>query len=214
MFIVLFLIPCLVFLFLFLRLHEQSEAKHLTSQKKPKIYLTLSIVFLILTIISIPFSAKSSSSEQSHKSSSSISDDENDDDYGSSSSSNNDSSVSETSSEASVSSSSSSSELESYSSSSNADNSEKYLKKVESLSYGTASEAEYDKDTNTLTYIGFDAWADYAHKDLQNMMDILETIANRQAVHYGMHNPAIDVKLPDGTLIAQSDGTDDIEFVK
>lgn len=82
------------------------------------------------------------------------------------------------------------------------------------MSYGTASEAEYDKDTNTLTYIGFDAWADYTHKDLQNMMDILETIANRQAVHYGMHNPAIDIKLPDGTLIAQSDGTDDIEFVK
>ena len=213
MFIILFLILCLVFLFLFVRLNEKSEAKHLISQKKPRIYLALSVVFLIFTIISIPFSARSSSSEQSHKSSSSISDDENDDDYESSSSTN-DSSVSEKSSETSVSSSSSSSGLESSSSSSSADNSEKYLKKVESLSYGTASESEYDKDTNTLTYIGFDAWADYTHKDLQNMMDILETIANRQAVHYGMHNPAIDIKLPDGTLIAQSDGTDDIEFVK
>lgn len=71
MFIVLFLIPCLVFLFLLVRLHEKSETKHLVSQKKPKIYLALSIVFLILTIISIPFSAKSSSSEQSQKLSSS-----------------------------------------------------------------------------------------------------------------------------------------------
>lgn len=214
MFIILFLIPCLVFLFLFVRLHEKSEAKHLISQKKLRIYLALSIVFLIFTIISITFSARSFSSEQSHKSSSSISDDENDDYYESSSSSTNDSSVSETSSKTSISSSSSSSELESSSSSSSADNSEKYLKKAESLSYGTASEAKYDKDTNTLTYIGFDAWADYTHKDLQNMMDILETIANRQAVNYGMHNPAIDIKLPDGTLIAQSNGTDDIEFVK
>lgn len=76
MFIVLFLIPCLVFLFLLVRLHEKSETKHLVSQKKPKIYLALSIVFLILTIISIPFSAKSSSSEQSQKSSSSASDDD------------------------------------------------------------------------------------------------------------------------------------------
>lgn len=87
MFIVLFLIPCLVFLFLFVRLHEKGEAKHLVSQKKPKVYLSLSIVFLILTIISIPLSAKNSSSERSQKSSSSASnDDDNDDDSSSSSS--------------------------------------------------------------------------------------------------------------------------------
>ena len=92
-------------------------------------------------------------------------------------------------------------------------NAKSYLKKVNKLSEGTAQFATYDEDMNELTYVGYDSWFDYSHSDLQSMMDILETIANRQAVAHNIHNPSIEVKLPDGTLIAESDGIDDIEFV-
>ena len=92
-------------------------------------------------------------------------------------------------------------------------NAKSYLKKVNKLTEGTAQFATYDEDINELTYIGFDSWSDYSHSDLQSMMDILETVANRQAVVHNIHNPLIEVKLPDGTLIAQNDGNDDIEFV-
>ena len=92
-------------------------------------------------------------------------------------------------------------------------NAKSYLKKVNKLTEGTAQFATYDEDMNELTYVGYDSWFDYSHSDLQSMMDILETIANRQAVAHNIHNPSIEVKLPDGTLIAESDGIDDIEFV-
>ena len=92
-------------------------------------------------------------------------------------------------------------------------NAKSYLKKVNKLSEGSAQFATYDEDMNELTYVGFDAWSDYSHSDLQSMMDILETVANRQAFAHNIDNPSIEVKLPDGTLIAESDGSDDIEFV-
>lgn len=91
----------------------------------------------------------------------------------------------------------------------------KYEKKVNSLISGTAQSASYNESTNTLTYTGFEAWKDYSDDDLQYSMDILETVANRQSIDYGLqHNPIIKVVLPDGTLIAESDGTNDIEFTK
>lgn len=105
----------------------------------------------------------------------------------------------------------SSDEIES-SSSSSTDNSKDYEDKVNSLLKGTAQYATYDKSTNTLTYVGYDDWANYSNSDLRDAMDILETIANRQAVVFDMNNPAINVQLPNGTIIATSDGTDDIEF--
>lgn len=89
-----------------------------------------------------------------------------------------------------------------------------YEEKVNSLLKGTAQKATYDKDTNTLTYVGFETWSDTPDEHLQHAMDILETIANRQAVVYGMHNPEINVVLPNGELIANSDGKGDIDFVK
>jgi len=89
-----------------------------------------------------------------------------------------------------------------------------YEEKVNSLLKGTAQKATYDKDTNTLTYVGFETWSDTPDEHLQRAMDILETIANRQAVVYGMHNPEINVVLPNGELIANSDGKGDIDFVK
>ncbi|MGR8773729.1 hypothetical protein [Leuconostoc citreum] len=98
--------------------------------------------------------------------------------------------------------------------SSSSSNAMSYEEKVNSLLKGTAQKATYDKDTNTLTYVGFEPWSDTPDEHLQHAMDILETIANRQAVVYGMHNPEINVVLPNGELIANSDGKGDIDFVK
>lgn len=112
----------------------------------------------------------------------------------------------------------SSGSIEEYSSSSQESSSSSdamsYEEKVNSLLKGTAQKATYDKDTNTLTYVGFETWSDIPDEHLQHAMDILETIANRQAVVYGMHNPEINVVLPNGELIANSDGKGDIDFVK
>lgn len=166
MFIALFLVPCLVFLFLFVRLHEKGEAKHLVSQKKPKIYLSLSIVFLILTIISIPLGTKNSPSEQSQKSSSSSSDDDDDDDDDDDESSSSDSrdsssSSSETSSETSSSSSSSSSTSESSSSSNSfsqdelKENVNNNLKKVDYAKLETIS-GQFDIEPYTANVIIYD----------------------------------------------------------
>lgn len=107
-----------------------------------------------------------------------------------------------------------SSESSSSSSSSSESSEESYEDKINSLNKGSAQYAKYDSSTNTVTWVGYDDWATWKNEELQNIMDILETISNRQAVKYGLHNPAIKVVLPDGTLIAESDGTNDIEFTR
>ncbi|ABJ63158.1 MULTISPECIES: hypothetical protein [Lactobacillales] len=165
-------------------------------QKHPLPFIICAVIIVAVIGLSI-FSDNSGNSES--ESSSSVS-------HKQSSSSEEDSSESFSDDE-----SSSSDEIES-SSSSSTDNSKDYEDKVNSLLKGTAQYATYDKSTNTLTYVGYDDWANYSNSDLRDAMDILETIANRQAVVFDMNNPAINVQLPNGTIIATSDGTDDIEF--
>lgn len=154
---------------------------------------------IIIAIIGLSIFTNSSETKSSFKESSSVN-------HKKSSSSEEESSESSSQTE-----SSSSDESESISSSSS-DNAKDYEDKVNSLLKGTAQYATYDKSTNTLTYVGYDDWENYSHSDLRDAMDILETIANRQAVVFDMNNPAIQVQLPNGTIIATSDGTDDIEF--
>ena len=166
-------------------------------QKHPLPFIIAGLI--IIAIIGLSIFTNSSETKSSFKESSSVN-------HKKSSSSKEESSESSSQTE-----SSSSDESESISSSSS-DNAKDYEDKVNSLLKGTAQYATYDKSTNTLTYVGYDDWANYSHSDLRDAMDILETIANRQAVVFDMNNPAIQVQLPNGTIIATSDGTDDIEF--
>lgn len=170
-------------------------------QQHPLPFIICGVIIVAIIGLSV-FSDSSNNSES--ESSSSVS-------HKQSSSSEEDSSEEDSSESSSDNESSSSDEIES-SSSSSTDNSKDYEDKVNSLLKGTAQYATYDKSTNTLTYVGYDDWANYSNSDLRDAMDILETIANRQAVVFDMNNPAINVQLPNGTIIATSDGTDDIEF--
>lgn len=168
-------------------------------EKRDKILASVTIVVTLVFILFFGLTAKKDNSRNNYEDSSKISVEKNSEDDSENGYSKSESIISSVSS----------SEV-----SSSSTDSISYEEKVNKLSYGTVQSAKYNKDTNTLTYTGFEAWSDYSNDDLQHAMDILETIANKQAVHYGMHNPAIDVVLPNGKLIASSNGKDDIEFVE
>lgn len=93
-------------------------------------------------------------------------------------------------------------------------NEEKFQEKINSLNKGTAQSAIYDKNSKTVTWVGYDAWENYSDSDLQKMMDILQAITYRQSARYNVQNINIVVKTPDGNVIATASNGSDLKFVK
>jgi hypothetical protein len=91
---------------------------------------------------------------------------------------------------------------------------QKYQKKLNSLNGGTAEWATYDQGSNTVTWIGYDAWSSYSHSDLQKAMDLLQTMTYRQSVNYNIQNPNIVVKTESGHIIATASNGSDLSFSK
>jgi hypothetical protein len=91
---------------------------------------------------------------------------------------------------------------------------QKYQKKLNSLNGGTAEWATYDQGSNTVTWIGYDAWSNYSHSDLQKAMDLLQTMTYRQSVNYNIQNPNIVVKTESGHIIATASNGSDLSFSK
>lgn len=90
-----------------------------------------------------------------------------------------------------------------------------YEEKLNSLNKGTAEYAKYDKSTNTVTWTGFDDWANWSDNELQKSMDILQTITYRYESKYNILNVKIIVQLADGTQIAKTtDNNMDLQFVR
>lgn len=93
-------------------------------------------------------------------------------------------------------------------------NEEKFQEKINSLNKGTAQSATYDKNSKTVTWVGYDAWESYSDSDLQKTMDILQTITYRQSARYNVQNINIVVKTPDGNVIATASNGSDLNFAK
>ncbi|MCT4457940.1 hypothetical protein EFP00_11075 [Lactiplantibacillus paraplantarum] len=76
-------------------------------------------------------------------------------------------------------------------------NAAKYENKIMELGVPThATDVSYSG--HTVTWTGFDAWKDYTHPELENLIAFLETITYQQS-------PKLVVKLSDGTQIAHED---------
>uniref|UniRef100_UPI00403F5F0D hypothetical protein n=1 Tax=Lentilactobacillus hilgardii TaxID=1588 RepID=UPI00403F5F0D len=90
-----------------------------------------------------------------------------------------------------------------------------YEKKLSSLGEGTAEYAKYNKNTNTVTWVGYQYWKKWKKHSLQPIIEILQTITERQEVNYGIKDVHIIVKLPDGTVVAKNSSINmDLKIIK
>ncbi|KRN27723.1 hypothetical protein IV38_GL001936 [Lactobacillus selangorensis] len=100
------------------------------------------------------------------------------------------------------------------SSSSSTDQGQAYADKLASVDKGTATDVTYDASTNTVTWTGYDDWANWSDGELQKSMNILQTRSLKYEAKYGIQNVKIVVQLPDGTVIAKnSDSDSELHFV-
>lgn len=89
------------------------------------------------------------------------------------------------------------------------DDGSSYENKLNKLNKGTAEYATYDSSTNTVTWTGYDDWSNWNKKDLERILDILQTMTTRQESNYGISNVHIVVQLPSGNTIAKNTDNDE-----
>lgn len=77
-----------------------------------------------------------------------------------------------------------------------------FLNALNKLNTGFAESVSYDKNTDTVTWIGFDDWKNWDNDELQDVLDKIQVVTLRQAIKYKVYGPKIVVKLPDRSVVA------------